>query len=237
MTDRQTSNVPMAISDIIAAEIAATKNAIVESGADAIRTNGNQNFILPGSSIPAASIRGVIVDFLTENKYYDRPYNKNNPTPPACFAIGANLDSMAPHEKSPVPQSEVCKGCPQNEWGSDPQGGRGKACKNARLIAIKPIDEEGNIAEDAPVWKYAIPPASIKYFDKYIKDLMLQNTLNFAVVTEMTLDPDQTWTAPRFHMERNLSEEEAISVLSDRDRARELLIVPPDVSSFTPKGR
>src|SRR5690606_4328302 len=158
----------MAISDIIAAEIAATKNAIVESGADAIRTNGNQNFILPGSSIPAASIRGVIVDFLTENKYYDRPYNKNSPTPPACFAIGANLDSMAPHEKSPVPQSDVCKGCPQNEWGSDPQGGRGKACKNARLIAIKPIDEEGNIAEDAPIWKYAIPPASIKFFDKYI---------------------------------------------------------------------
>lgn len=135
----------------------------------------------------------VIIAHAYENAYYEGKYDPNNPQPPVCYAINAEEDEMAPHEKAGKPQNTSCIGCPKNEWGSDPAGGKGKACKNVRRLALIPAD----VLDDAEKVKQAeaiflkLPVLSVRNWSQYVNATAAEfKRPPFAVMTQISTTPD-----------------------------------------------
>lgn len=164
--------------------------------------------------LPGNQVCAIVASWCLENVFYDGAFDPDNRTPPTCFAFCKNpeeKEEMGPPEivdKEDVftRQSDECKDCPQNEWGSASQG-RGKACSNRRRLAIlpagtyKPLGRTGGheleIIDDEEHFRTAepgflkIPVMSGKGFDNYVKDVAEQfKRPLFAVYTRIYLTPD-----------------------------------------------
>lgn len=166
------------------------------------------------AAMPGNQMCAIIASWCLENVFYDGPYDPDNRAPPTCFAFCKDpdeKDDMGPPEivdKEEVfeRQSDVCKDCPKNEWGSAAQG-RGKACGNRRRLALIPAGTyrsmgrnggyELDLIEDEEHFRMAeeaflkVPVMSGKGFDAYVKDVaeQLKRPL-FAVYTRIYLTPD-----------------------------------------------
>lgn len=162
----------------------------------------------------------VIPSFVLENQFYTGKYNPNVQQAPVCYAFGDDEDSMVPHEKAPDPQAERCADCPNNQWGSDPEGGRGKACKNVARLALLPADalEEGAEGVRAAQEAYVkVPVTSMKGWAGYVKKLDASGLPPLAFVTTMSLVPDaKTQFQLTFHAKDRIEDGEAIGALLDR---------------------
>ena len=106
-----------------------------------------------GAPVPGNKLDVIIVSSKYTNLYYEDKWDPNNISSPVCFAYGDNDAEMAPHPASPKPQATSCHGCAQNQWGSDPNGGKGKACKNSRALGLVPA---GVTPADAPTAEIAV---------------------------------------------------------------------------------
>lgn len=170
------------------------------------------------------TLTGVIVDFVSSNAHYPEAFDRDNPTPPNCFAVGRIPDQMAPDETALEPQHENCRDCPKNQFESGV--GRAKACKNTKMLAIM---AEGATDEDAPIWVLTIPPGSIRHFDTYVSTtLKAKHGLPpNAVVTEIHMDKRLDYAAPRFKHVRNLNEAELTYFWGRRPEAEAILIQKP----------
>lgn len=156
------------------------------------------NMMYDDQMIPNNKMEVIVVDFLLENAIFREKYNPLKTTSPMCYAFGRVEEDLQPHENSEEPQAGSCAECPHNEWGSDPDGGRGKACKNSRRIAI--IDADVLKAADpieairkANVVMCKIPVTSIKNFSQYVNQcakVLEQPT--FGVITELSTKPHPT---------------------------------------------
>ena len=81
------------------------------------------------------TFEGIILDHNPANAYWAKDIKERDvrlKEPPDC----SSLDGVKPVENCKDKQAELCKDCPQNEWGSDPKGGKGKACKNMHRLMI-----------------------------------------------------------------------------------------------------
>jgi len=158
-----------------------------------ISTKG-KTFTLPNGSASDKPMICVVLDWVTANTYFEGLYNPNDIKPPSCFAINAEPAKIAPSDKSPKKQHETCKGCPKNEWGSDPQGGKGKACKNTRRVLIVPHDAE----ENTQPWIISVSPTALKHFDKYVNTLADVGTHPIEVITEISFEASEPYPSLRF---------------------------------------
>lgn len=149
--------------------------------------------------IPGDKLNVIIIDFLLENAWFREKYNPMKTAVPACYALARSEEDMRPlpeseaqqHPQCGIPGQEGC--CPFNEWGSDPDGGRGKACKNSRRIALLPADVlvQGTeaIRKVTPVM-CKLPVTSLKNFSAYInKVVKVLGTAPFAVISEVSVHP------------------------------------------------
>jgi hypothetical protein len=106
-----------------------------KQGVEAERTTGNmfssRNGMLAfgGVAVPNNRMQVVVLAAMHERVYYDRPYQADTPTSPACYAFSFTGEAMTPHEEVENPINPTCDGCKYDEWKSDPVRGRGKACK------------------------------------------------------------------------------------------------------------
>ena len=140
---------------------------------------------------------------------------------------------LIPSSNSPNKQADTCSSCPNNQFGSSPTG-RGKACKNTRLLAVMPADAIES-EDEAPVWIMAIPPTSLKAFDNYVSTLSSRyKTIPLGVVTQITMDSAATFAAPRFSVVRPLQSAEIGMFAQRREEATRRLTTEPDVSGYTP---
>jgi hypothetical protein len=228
--ERPTASMPLDIQAQLAAEAALIHKRIAAPTGDRIRYKNSQALIAPDGS-EGAEMEVVIIDFVSTNFYYDRPYDKDVVHPPACFAIGPEPSLLVPDATSPVRQADTCSGCPHNQFGSAING-KGKACKNGRLVAVTPADAtEG----DAPVWILSVPPASIKTFDAYVSNLAVRNkTIPLGVKTRVSMDTTQQYATPLFDLIAPLTAEELPLFMANRDEAKQRLTTPPDVSGYEP---
>jgi hypothetical protein len=144
--------------------------------------------ILPGDKIEC-----VIVDYRRSNEFYDKPYDPKNPRSPVCYAIHRPGEEMIPHPDSEDIQNATCDGCPRDEWGSDLQGGRGKACKNSRrvhVIAASELDKGPEGIAKAQVVTLIPPATSIDNFQKLMMQINdVLGTAMFGVVVEISVKP------------------------------------------------
>lgn len=234
-TTRAKANLPINYEEQLAREAGDIAKRISAPTGDRIRFNANRAFITP-DGMEGEVLEVVIVDFMSSNLFYDGVFDRDNPQPPACFAIGAEPSMLVPSPNSPIKQADTCTVCPNNQFGSA-MTGKGKACKNTRLLAIMPVSALDKPDEDAPIWIMSVPPTSLKAFDSYAQSLATKHkTVPIGVVTEISLDASNTFASPRFSVVRPLQGKELGTFMSRREEAAQRLSAEPDVSQFVASG-
>lgn len=151
----------------LSSEVANIKNMIGQSSGNRLTLEATGDFVLPDGMNLGNEIQVIVVDFVSRNNFYSVPYNRENPTPPDCYAIGRVIADMAPENDSPSPQHDNCRTCPLNQFGSG-NNGKSKACQNRRLLAVLVVDPENpeaHNAPDAPIYTLDLSPSNIKSFD------------------------------------------------------------------------
>lgn len=143
--------------------------------------------------IPGNKLDVIVVDFILENGMFREKYNPMKTASPMCYAMGREEEDLRPHEDAEEPQHTDCATCPNNEWGSDPEGGRGKACKNSRRIAIITADclTKGiDAIRKSNVVMCKIPVTSIKNFSRFVNQCTgVMGTPPFGIVAELSTAP------------------------------------------------
>lgn len=144
-----------------------------------------------GEPIKGNKIDVIVIDSIHANLYYDEKYDSDNPVSPVCFAYSESGEGMVPHPASSKPQHTDCATCPMNQWNSDPDGGRGKACKNSRFIAVVPADSTAEELPNAEIAVMKLPVTSVKGWGMYVnKVAALYNRPPLGVVTTIKPEPD-----------------------------------------------
>lgn len=150
--------------------------------------------------IPGNKLEVIVLDSAFENAWYPWAFDPNKPKSPACYAVGRVQTELAPREDEEEGwvvedrQSDVCATCDKNEWGSDPDGGKGKACKNQRRLSL--ID--ANVLKTGPEGIAAasivyarLPVTSVKLYSSYI--IQIANVVKrppYGVISELSVVPD-----------------------------------------------
>lgn len=157
-----------------------------------------------GQQIPGNAMEVVVLDSAFEHALYADvdvkgvtpwAYDVNNPRSPSCYAMGRVESELAPADKVQAKQSESCSVCRFNEWGSDPAGGKGKACKNVRRLTLMDAGVlqagEKGIAAATPVFA-KLPVTSGKNFSAFV--IQIANVTKrppYGVIAKMSVVPDQ----------------------------------------------
>lgn len=156
------------------------------------------------SPLPNNEMAVIIIDSVLENVYYEDDYDPDNPASPTCFAFGRDEKTMAPHlivTDAGQSQHDQCDGCPMNEFGSAERG-RGKACRNARRLALIPAgtlarNGELDFIDDPDHYKTAdvaylkVPPTSIRGYASFVQQVTsVLRRPTFAVITKVKVVPD-----------------------------------------------
>lgn len=226
MAPRAKTNLPVNYAEQLAKEAAEISKRISTPSGDRIRFNSNRLFATPDGG-EGEELEVVVVDFVSSNLFYDGSFDRDNPQPPVCFAIGSEPSLLVPSPNSPNKRADTCSACPKNQFGS---AGKGKACKNTRLLAVMPVAMDG---EDPPIWIMSVPPTSMKAFDAYVQTLSAKHkTIPIGVVTRISLDQSVQFAAPRFNVVRPLKAEEFETYMSRREEANTRLTAEPDVTQY-----
>jgi hypothetical protein len=149
-----------------------------------------------GSPIAGNKLPAIILVAAYRNTFYKGRYDPNNIVNPNCFAFGLSDEGLAPGERVRSPVHATCAGCPNAEWGTDLNGGRGKACKESRRLVMIPASVLGSenpveAVKTAEMAVVDIPVTSVRNFSQYINVLSTSVGLPMqAVVTEIWPTPD-----------------------------------------------
>ena len=146
--------------------------------------------------VPDNRMRVIVIAHELHNMYYKGKFDPNDPTIPDCYAFGSPEGDagwvMKPHEDSADPQSEECRDCPQNQWGTADVG-RGKACKNAVRMSLM-VEGDLDDIEHAETALLHIPPTSGKAWGGYVNQIdSVQHRPPFAVITEIQWAAHPDW--------------------------------------------
>ena len=134
-----------------------------------------------GDAVPASELQGVILDFYPINAWWAEKFTGEN-NAPDCFSMDGKVGcGNAEHQ---IREGQTCVSCPKNQWGSDPDGGKGKACKNMFRVYLL---QEGSVF---PVL-LTLPPTSRKNWEGYIQRLTDRLKLYYSVVTRVKLEKDK----------------------------------------------
>lgn len=237
---RGTSNVPATMADMEDRLAQAAKEQYDKEPGGVgnwIGIRGNE-FKLNGEDL-GDLLTVVIVADAYEHAYYDSAFNKDDPLPPACFALAEMEDDLGLHDSSPAPQCDtgMCADCEWNEFGSSDTG-RGKACKNSRRLALLAVetDEDGNPTGVAfgEMPHLRIPPTSLGNYRGYIKrSNKVTRRPAWAYVTEIGFDPDAEYETLTFRLVAPIDNPEEINQIDElRAGALEALLEPFDVSGY-----
>lgn len=195
-------------------------------GGDKIRITRDKKFKLPDGTVNPGPLSVVILDFVSGNYFYDKPYKDGEVAPAACFAIGTNPKSLVPSNNSPNKQSDTCGGCPNNQFGSK---GKGKACANKRKLAVMEPSDDPN----APVYLLDVSATGTGAWDSYVNTLKASlKKMPYGVITDIYFDPNSDFQSLRFGNPQPLPAGVVPNVMSKKAAALDRLMAEPDVSSY-----
>jgi hypothetical protein len=208
----------------IKAELLKLGKQVAAPSSNKIGTKGKL-FTLPDGQSSPGPFNCVILDFAAVNSYYEGIYSPTNKAPPACFAVGQEIDSLVPSAKAPKPQGADCNTCPRSQWGTG-QGGRGKACKNTRRLIVVPP----NFTKDSAAMTLYVSPTGLKQWDAYVRRIVVEHQARpIDVVTKISFDPNQSYPTLKFEfVELNSQVQLAESV---RALSQDVLFREPDVTA------
>ena len=201
---------------------------IGKPSSNVINIKQNKSFALPSGDITGDPQELVILDFVSTNMLYDGVYDPGNVQPPICFAIGDNPDRLIASDNSSDKQSDTCAACPMNRYETAARG-KGKACKNMRLLAVMPADA----TEEDGIWLLKVSPTGLKSYDGYVRNLAQRNGLApIQVVTKVGFDPNEEYPSLRFAPEAVLDGERLAFFASRIEEAGQLIRSEPDYSGY-----
>jgi len=151
----------------------------------------------------------VKIPFFHTTRVLFAPQSEGESSPPLCSShdgrVGKYLDENG------ITCFRKCESCPYNVFGTDPNGGKGKACKTLRRIYIL----EGESLVPAVL---NLPPSSHKAWDRFVSAIRFKGQLVSSYLIELSLEIKRngpmTWsqlTAPKII--RELSPLEKVQVL------------------------
>jgi hypothetical protein len=147
-----------------------------------------------GQPVAGNKMEAVILAASFRNVWYAGRYDPNNIVNPSCFALGMSDDGLVPHANVRKPQHANCAECPKAEWGSDPGGGRGKACKQSRRLVLLPgvaMDQGHDALLTAELAVLDLPVTSVKNYSSFVNTLTASaNVPTYAAVAEISVTPD-----------------------------------------------
>lgn len=223
---KSTSTAVVNIQDALRKQAEANASRVEPGSGKSIRIGQDKSFTLPDGTKTRESLQLVVVDFVSRNEYYEGAYNKDDITPPNCFAIHPEPKQLVPSANSPDKQCDDCASCPMNQFGSAPTGA-GKACKNTRVLAVMPPDAD----DDTEIWTLKVSPTAIKAFDGFVAGVNRAFQLPpVGVVVTVGFSDAKDFPSLEF-TDPQLNENVAVH-FSRQDEAREMLTREPDVSSF-----
>jgi|SRR5271155_480624 hypothetical protein len=177
-------------------------------------------------AIPGNKLQCIIVASMMQRLFYPNPFNPNKPESPSCFAFHDGEDGVPwlPHEKVHDRQADTCALCPRSEWGSDLKGGKGKACKEVRKLAVIPGTESKEMA------LISIPVMSVKNWSNYVNGVAASaKRPPWGVVTEISVHPDaRSQFVVKFDLVDLLPESSLAGVFGKIGLAKEVLTTPYD---------
>ena len=178
--------------------------------------------------VPNNEIGAIILASTTERCYYDKPYDPDVISPPACFAQSTEPRGLTPHENVKEPKAESCDDCPLAEFGSA-KVGKGPACKTYRKLIFIPADCTAEAVGQAELAYMKVSPTSVKNWSKYAKQLVASAGIPpWAAQTLIKVVPDKkTMHQVTFAGLGPLEDEQLLSAIHGRiDAATEKLLVP-----------
>jgi hypothetical protein len=148
------------------------------------------------NAVPDNKLDCIIVASAWENVYYTEKYKQGVVSPPKCFALGVpdgeDPPHMVAHDSVPDSPGPVCISCPMFKFNSDPEGGRGKACKERRRLAVIPSVTDPEMVEKAEMAVMSIPVMSIKNWANYVNTVAIQhNRPAWGMLSRVSLVPDK----------------------------------------------
>lgn len=127
-----------------------------------IPSGGMLQFELPGDDPDNPEyvkyLEGVIVYSHNSNAYWTDGGDHDDNAPPDCQSMDGKLGYGCP--------GGICASCPYNRFGSDPKGGRGKACKNMRIVYLL------RSGELMPI-QLSLAPTSIRPYSEFVNAAFL----------------------------------------------------------------
>ena len=214
----------VSIQAALAAQAASMADRTLPPSGSKIKLSPGKMSLPDGTQTPGP-IESVVVDFIARNMFYPTGYDKNNIVPPVCFAQGTDPRKLAPSPNSPEPQATDCASCAMNAFGSAPNG-KGKACKNERLLALLPPDDA-----EAPLWTLSVSPTGTKGFDGYVTGVVRTfNVPPVGVVTEIGLDANSEYPVATFGNPQPVAD--PTDFMARQAEARDLLMVEPDLTGY-----
>lgn len=183
-----------------------------------------------GQQVPGNKLPAVIIASVFENRYYEGRFDPTKRESPQCFSLSVDGQNMQAHEKSPKPQSTTgCANCPRFQWGSDPNGGKGKACKSVRRLALLPANAvvEGTVAS-AELALLTIPVTSGKNWANYVTQVAMQNQRPpWAMLTEVSVAPNpKTQFEVKFKPMGQVKEDSLGDMRNRIEGAQQVLMTP-----------
>jgi hypothetical protein len=118
--------------------------------------------------------------------FYDptKVYNANAPKEektPWC----SSEDGVGPREGSQHPQAPTCAQCPRNAWGSDPRGGKGKACGERKRLSVVVVNDPNPLA----AYMFGVSGGShknLRDYAKFVNDLPPQQGVKVELESVVT---------------------------------------------------
>lgn len=149
-----------------------------------------------GQAVKNNALDCIVLVATYRNTFYKGRFDPNNIKNPNCFALSETDDGMVPDPVVTDPVSASCDGCPNREWGSDLNGGRGKACKESRRLVLLPasvLNDEDPIKaiKTGELAILDLPVTSVKHYSNYVNVLAASIGLPiWACVTEVSVRPN-----------------------------------------------
>lgn len=216
-----TENLPVSWEEQMKADAKAQLSA--ERPALAIMSLKSGVMSIGDNAVPGNEIAAIVVAAVSENAYYSTRYDPNVRTNPDCYAIGeGKAQELVPYTESKNKQAEACASCEKFEWGSDPNGGRGKACKERRRLALIPADGASEML------LLSIPPTSLKNWSNHVAKVVATTGLSTAgVITQIKVVPSaKNQFEVKFEMLEKLPDHVMPNVMAKKLEALQIMTQP-----------
>jgi hypothetical protein len=149
--------------------------------------------------------------------WYEAGYVEGSTSAPDCFSA----NGIVPDISSVKKQAASCAACPKNAWGSriTPQGKQGKACSDAKRLAVVPMGDIANETFGGPML-LRVPAASLQDMAMFAKTMQKQGYPYNGIATRIAFDPAEAYPKFVFTAIRPLSAEEYALVVEHMNSVR-----------------